>query len=534
MRTRTAWLAWLLTTGLALVPAAAQAQGDIGPNLGRPDPVWPLPLYHDRPETGGFYAAVEFLYYRQTNPLKQQTVAFRGFQDTNGDVQDALALLNGSFENRAFTGVFFGTGLPALDTAQLGGHSFQPGIGVHLGWRFAGEGITIDFAWKHLTQTKYAASAGVLPPNFGFNRSPFDTFLYSPVVNFPNEFLGPSEKIAVFGDTAAARNFGNPQIVIRNTDLFAIQNPTGLGAVVGPFTIVNYGPFTAVTPNLEGGLIVRGAAPGIWNGASAMSHQFVQRYDEYQAMVRIPVYQSDNARVYGLVGPRHASIWERYTWRTTAVTTARSQPVAEYQIQVVASPNAQAIGAPGVSFPPNSFVILFPPVGATPNTGLQNIPGGAFTAENLGTIIPGTGGVANPEWTAIYSNVVSNQLWGPTIGCGSEWYLGWGFSFSLDFRFSLLANFVKERAKYERADRYISSKRSRNEMTLVPELDLFAKIWWYPIEGVQLNVGYDLLTYFNTVASPRPVSFNYGFPDPQWERQFRIFDGLSAGIGFIF
>ncbi len=81
MRTRTSWLALLLSAGLALAPGGARGQ-DYSP----PDPVVPLPLYHDRPETGGLFMAGEFLFFRETNPLKPQTVAYRGLRDFDGSI----------------------------------------------------------------------------------------------------------------------------------------------------------------------------------------------------------------------------------------------------------------------------------------------------------------------------------------------------------------------------------------------------------------------------------------------------------------
>src|SRR5207253_6974440 len=47
-------------------------RGAMGFDYAPPDPEFPLPLYHERPETGGFYAAGEFLLLRQTNPLNEQ------------------------------------------------------------------------------------------------------------------------------------------------------------------------------------------------------------------------------------------------------------------------------------------------------------------------------------------------------------------------------------------------------------------------------------------------------------------------------
>ena len=93
-------------------------------------------------------------------------------------------------------------------------------------------------------------------------------------------------------------------------------------------------------------------------------------------------------------------------------------------------------------------------------------------------------------------------------------------------------NEIKLRA-YE--DKYIENKRAKKDYSVVPELSGELNIWWYPIEGVQLRAGYDVMTFYNTAASPRPVDFNYGALAPPWERGiFRIIDGFHAGIGFIF
>src|SRR5207245_9442833 len=93
MRTRSFCLGVMLTAVMALAPTVARCQQGTQPSDGvlpppsvvrgqdysPPDPVFPLPLYHERPETGGFYAAGEFLFFRQTIPLKDQPVAVRCF-----------------------------------------------------------------------------------------------------------------------------------------------------------------------------------------------------------------------------------------------------------------------------------------------------------------------------------------------------------------------------------------------------------------------------------------------------------------------
>jgi hypothetical protein len=131
---------------------------------------------------------------------------------------------------------------------------------------------------------------------------------------------------------------------------------------------------------------------------------------------------------------------------------------------------------------------------------------------------------------------VSNRLYGLHLGIGNEWYLGYGFAVSLDVHGALFWNVVKERAKYETADKYNgpASKVSRTDWTLVPQFQGQLNVWWYPIEGVIVNAGYDLMAFFNTVASNNPVDFNYAYPNPEWDREARWFDGFRIGVGVFF
>jgi hypothetical protein len=411
MRTRSGWQALLLTAGLAFAPAGAVAQ-EVPPA----DPVFPLPLYHDHADKGGFYAAGEFVYFRETNPLHHQVIAVRGLVDFDGSI---TADLNGIVVNptngppiiipgQPMQGTFLGSGRPALFADDAGGPgSYQPGWRMAAGWRFR-DGTAIEFSWMSLVEAKYAAGATLVPPGLQAGPLLLDSFLFSPVFNFPNEFAGPANKIAL----------GNPF-----------------------------------------------AAFGIWNGASIMNIDFVQRYTQYDILGRIPIFETDYCRCYGLVGARHVSMWERFRWRTVSETFD---------------------------------------------------------------------GQAGQDDVAIYSNIVSNQMYGVDIGLGSEWYFGHGFSVSLDAKAAGMIDFVHEIAKYERADFEIQSKRGKKDYTVVPELDGQINVWWYPIEGVQIRVGYEVMSFFNTISSKDPVSFNFGGLDPAWERTYRFFDGFNAGIGFIF
>lgn len=411
MRTRTGWLAALLSVGVAITSGTVRGQ-----EVPQADPVFPLPLYHDRPEKGGFYTAGEFIFWRQTNPLKNQVIAVRGLLDFDGSI---TADLNGItiepptgppiiLPGQAVVGNFLGSGTPALNVEDAAGpQSYEPGFRLTLGWRLA-SGTAVEFVWTSLMQTKYNAVATLVPPNLNAGALLTETFLFSPVSGYPNDFAGPAQKIAL----------GNPF-----------------------------------------------AAYGIWNGASIMSLAFVQRFAQYEINGRIPVTENEYCRCYGLVGPRYINMWEQFRWRTVS----------------------------------------------------QDFDG-----------------QAGPQDVALYSNTVSNQMYGVHAGIGSEWYFGHGFALTVDGKAAGMVDFVKEIAKYERGDLGIGNKRSKRGAEFVPELEAAVNMWWYPIEGVQIKVGYEAKMFFDTISSPHPVSFSYGGLDPKYERTYRFFDGLNAGIGFIF
>jgi hypothetical protein len=410
----------LLTAGLALAPAAAWSE-----DYTEPQPVIPLPLYHLRPETGGFFATGEFVLWRQTNPLAHQVVATRGILDFDGSITAAITgvptvpVTGGTVNilpNVAQPGTFLGTGRAALITDDVGGPStYQPGYSIGGGWRFQ-NGTVIEANWIHLAEAKYGAVASLVPggnPPLQPGQLLTETFLFSPVYNFPNDFAGPAQKLAI----------GNPF-----------------------------------------------AAYGIWNGASVETLIFIQRFDQYEATGRIPIYQDDCNRCYGLIGPRLTWIWEKFKWRTVA----------------------------------------------------QDFSGNA-----------------GQDDVALYTNEVSNRMYGVHIGTGYERRLGDSpigtFSLSADLQVAALLDVVKEVAKYERGDFETSSRRAKTDYTVVPEVQANVNLWWFPIEGVQIRVGYDFMAFFNTVASPDPVSFNYGGLDPPWEKgHTRLLDGFHVGIGFIF
>jgi hypothetical protein len=286
-----------------------------------------------------------------------------------------------------------------------------PGLNLTLGWRFE-SGAAVSFSYLHLMDARYAASASITPRN-GPNADLSNTFLFAPVFNFGPEFAGEAQNVIL----------GNP-----------------------------------------------GATFGIWNAAQSMDISLVQRFDMYDVAGRIPIWQTEHSREYGLLGGRCVAMWERFQWRTVSADVS---------------------------------------------------------------------GNAAEDDIAIYTNVVSNRLWGVHVGCGTEWFLGdtpiGGFSLSTDGEAALYIDFVRERAKYVRDDGVMAASRARHVQTLVPEVEARVNLWWYPYEGISVRLGYDLMGFFNTVASTHPIDFNFGSITPKWDEGItRIYHGMSFGVGFVF
>jgi hypothetical protein len=156
-------------------------------------------------------------------------------------------------------GKFIGSGAAALRTDDVAGPgTWEPGINLTAGWRFR-SGIVLEASWWHLADARYSATASLIPQGFNVGRDLADTFLTSPVVNFPLNYAGPSNEISV----------GSPNALF-----------------------------------------------GIWNGSELQTIDFVQRFDQGMVNLRIPVDQGEFHRFYGIVGGRAVIMWERFRWRT--------------------------------------------------------------------------------------------------------------------------------------------------------------------------------------------------------------------------
>jgi hypothetical protein len=165
-------------------------------------------------------------------------------------------------------------------------------------------------------------------------------------------------------------------------------------------------------------------------------------------------------------------------------------------------------------------------------------------------------GQSGPQDVAIYSNTVSNRMYGTVIGCQHDVYLGsipriGAFALQFHSDFAPMIDIVKERAEYSRADRMASTKKSVTEYTFSPELNGELTLAWYPVRGVQVKFSWDSMMFLNTVTNDRPVSFNFGTlgatndfgPEPLADRQsdsiwqrkaIRYFDGVSFGVAISF
>jgi hypothetical protein len=214
---------------------------------------------------------------------------------------------------------------------------------------------------------------------------------------------------------------------------------------------------------------------GIWNGATTMDIKFTERFTQGEIGARLPILQTDYSRVYGLAGGRYDWFFERFWWRT-------------------------------VSFALN--------------------------------------GIANPTDAANYVNTLSQRLYGPFVGCGHEIFLANQFSLSVDLTAAVLLGVNKYRTKYSLGDSVdaaaafegpVTSKAGRVDFAVVPNFNGTLNLWWYPIEGVQMRVGYNAMTFFATRAMRDPVGFNFDAIDPVYDtRAFRLVHGFNVGIGFFF
>src|SRR5262249_14108981 len=136
-------------------------------------------------------------------------------------------------------GEFIGPATPALDVAQLTGSStYMPGFQIGVGWKFR-DGSAVSLNWLYLTEAQYRSGATLSPPGNKVNADLSNTFLFSPVFNFPPEFAGADFKV-----------------------------------------LTTFPVTPAISPQ---------AAFGIWNAASIMTIEFRQRVQQWDITYREPI-----------------------------------------------------------------------------------------------------------------------------------------------------------------------------------------------------------------------------------------------------
>ncbi|MBY0456619.1 MAG: hypothetical protein K2V38_04725, partial [Gemmataceae bacterium] len=153
------------------------------------------------------------------------------------------------------------------------------------------------------------------------------------------------------------------------------------------------------------------------------------------------------------------------------------------------------------------------PLFATEHSTVYGLSGGRFAwffeRFTWRTVDLDSGSNPAPQNTAIYSNTLSQRMYGLFVGCGHEVYLGNMFSASLDLTGAAYMDVVKGRSKYKLGDLSTQSKDGRDTFTIVPSGTAEFNLWMYPTEGVQFRIGYSALTFFNTRYMRHPVGFNF-------------------------
>jgi hypothetical protein len=311
-------------------------------------------------------------------------------------------------------GTFIGSNTVALSSKNISGQDYQPGFQAEIGWRTEG-GVQIYASYLQLMDAKYTRGASAIPPGLSPDANLADTFISSPVYNFTSQFAGPQNKLAVDGT-------GN--------------NPG----------------YTAY---------------GIWNGASSEVITFLQRYQQMDFGTRVPLFQTDYTRLYGIGGAQFSWIFERFTWYTADVDV---------------------------------------------------------------------NGNSEPNYAANYSNTLSQRMYGAMIGIGHEIFIANQFSLSFEMTGAGLVDIAVERDKYELSDKTAESvKYSLDQYRFVPNINASVNLWWYPTEGVQLRLGYQAMSFFDTLYMKDPVGFDAGYPKGDYGvKAFRLMHGFNAGIGFFF
>jgi Legionella pneumophila major outer membrane protein precursor len=214
---------------------------------------------------------------------------------------------------------------------------------------------------------------------------------------------------------------------------------------------------------------------GIWNGATDMTIKFTQRFDNWDMAGRFPIFETENAQTYAIAGGRFSWFWERFEWRTVKPELITDGTSFQFQ--------------------------------------------------------------ETPDSAARYENTLSQRMYGPMVGTGHNVILYSGaagaFGASFECTGSLLVDITKKRAKYEREDDVTEAKRSQDDVSIVPNVNLEFNLTWQPFDGLTFRAGVNWFSYFNTFSMQDPVSFDVGNIDPPYTKQFyRYVCGANFGMAY--
>ena len=212
-------------------------------------------------------------------------------------------------------------------------------------------------------------------------------------------------------------------------------------------------------------------AYGIANGAEIFEQSFRQRFATGELNARVPLFQGEVTRTYWIGGFKYIGMQERYRLR----------------------------------------IVDF---------GLGDVNDGSITQ--------------SPTFVMVYTNKITNRFYGMTIGCGSEAYLGMGWAVSVEARVGAAAETSRVVTQVERGDGNYQLKHTSNQISAVTNFQAGGYLWWYPIEGIQLRVGYEYLGIVGARRSPNPVDFDLGRLQPEVKGTYFSLDGFVAGVAFIF
>jgi hypothetical protein len=158
-------------------------------------------------------------------------------------------------------GIYIGSGRPALSTRDLPQQSFLPGFNIGIGYKLD-DGTSIYASYIYLANRRHHAGATQAAPFFRSATDLSDTYLVAGVFNFPPQYAGP------------------------------------------PIS-------TSIEESVDGNIF-----SGIWNAATIMDIDYTQRFAHGEIGARVPMFQTEYSRIYGLAGGRFDWIFERFQWRT--------------------------------------------------------------------------------------------------------------------------------------------------------------------------------------------------------------------------